>query len=66
MRVALRNLPEGEIAAVGRHGRQTGDDIRLSYPVSILKHGNLLDPEDVIRGMHRAYEYFVENGKIET
>jgi hypothetical protein len=49
MQNALRNLPEGEITAVGRNGKQTGKDIRLSCPASIVKIGALLDPDDVLR-----------------
>lgn len=65
MQQALRNLPEGEITAIGKHGRLTGKDIRLSYPARILKSGSLLDLEDVVRALREAYNYFVENGKIE-
>ena len=42
MQRALRNLPEGEVVARGRHGRLTGNDIRLSYPATISKNGSLL------------------------
>lgn len=65
MQQALRNLPEGEITAIGKNGRVTGNDIRLSYPVRILSNGSLLDPADVRAKLRAAYEYFVENGKIE-
>lgn len=65
MQQALRNLPEGEVTAIGKTGRITGNDIRLSYPVRVLSNGSLLDPEDVRRKLRSAYEYFVENGKIE-
>jgi hypothetical protein len=65
MQQALRNLPQGEITAIGKHGRITGKDIRLNYPARILKTGSLLDPDDVIRALREAYNYFVENGKIE-
>lgn len=64
MQQALRNLPEGEITAVGKHGRQSGGDIRLSFPVSVLCNGSLLDPNDVRSKLRSAYDYFVENGKI--
>lgn len=64
MQQALRNLPDGEITAVGKHGRQSGKDIRLSYPVRVLYSGSLLDPEDVRAKLRSAYDYFVENGKI--
>lgn len=65
MQQALRNLPEGEITAIGKHGKLTGKDIRLSYPANILKSGSLLDPDDVFRALRQAYTHFVKNGKIE-
>lgn len=65
MQEALRNLPEGEITAIGRNGRMTGSDIRLSHPANVLKSGNLLDPNDVVRALREAYRFFVENGKID-
>lgn len=65
MQEALRNLPEGEITAIGPHGRMTGNDIRLSHPANVLKSGNLLDPTDVIRALREAYQFFVDNGKID-
>jgi hypothetical protein len=65
MQHALRNLPEGEITAVGRNGKQTGKDIRLSHSASVLKSGNLLDPGDVIRALREAHQFFIKNGKIE-
>jgi len=64
MQLALRNLPEGEIVAEGRHGRLTGKDLRLSYTARIEELGSLLDPNDVLRAMREAYAYFVENGRI--
>jgi len=66
MQQALRNLPDGEITAIGKHGRLTGNDIRLSYPVRVLATGSLLDPNDVRAKLRSAYDYFVENGKIEA
>ncbi|MBC7584164.1 MAG: hypothetical protein H7316_10490 [Tardiphaga sp.] len=66
MQHALRNLPEGEITAVGRNGKQSGKDIRLSHPASVLKVGNILDPGDVVRALREAHQFFVDNGKIET
>lgn len=65
MQEALRNLPEGEITAIGRNGRMTGNDIRLSHPVNVIKSGNLLDPADVVRALREAYKFFVDNGKID-
>lgn len=66
MQQVLRNLPDGEITAVGKHGRLTGNDIRLSYPVRVLLTGSLPDPNDVRAKLKAAYDYFVENGKIEA
>lgn len=65
MHKALRNLPEGEVTAIGKTGRMTGKDIRLSYPVNIRSNGSLLDPCDVREKLRSAYDYFVSNGKIE-
>lgn len=65
MQQALRNLPEGEITAIGKHGRMSGRDIRLSFPARVERQGNLLEPGDVIRAFIQAYDYFVQNGKIE-
>jgi hypothetical protein len=64
MQQALRNLPDGEITAVGKMGKLSGNDIRLSYPVRVLCNGSLLDPEDVRSKLRSAYDYFIENGKI--
>lgn len=64
MQHALRHLPDGEITAVGRHGRQSGNDIRLSYAVRVSSNGSLLDPNDVRIKLRSAYDYFVDNGKI--
>lgn len=64
MQEALRNLPEGEITARGPGGRMTGNDIRLSHRVNVLKIGSLLDPEDVVRALREAYQHFLDNGKI--
>lgn len=66
MQQALRNLPDGEITAVGKHGKLTGKDIRLSYPVRVLSTGSLLDPTDVRAKLSDAYDYFIANGKIEA
>jgi hypothetical protein len=65
MQQALRNLPAGEITARGLDGKMTGNDIRLSHRVSVLKSGSLLDPQDVIRALREAHQCFVDNGKIE-
>jgi hypothetical protein len=65
MQQALRNLPEGEITAVGRDGKMTGNDIRLSHRVNVLKNGSLLDANDVVRALREAHKYFVDNGKID-
>nr|WP_321512612.1 hypothetical protein [uncultured Hyphomonas sp.] len=65
MQRALRNLPEGDITAKGRFGKQSGKDIRLSYPARVLTKNSLPDIEDVRAKMWDAYEYFVKNGKID-
>jgi hypothetical protein len=65
MQQMLRNLPEGEIKAIGKHGPITGTDVRLSYPARILQNGSLLNPNDAIPALREAYTYFIENGKIE-
>jgi hypothetical protein len=66
MQHAFRNLPEGEITAIGPNGRQTGKDIRLSHSASILKIGSLLDPEDAVRALREAHKFFIDNGKIDN
>ena len=53
-----------QITAIGRNGRLTGQDIRLSYPARITTIGSLLDPEDVVRALREAHAHFVANGKI--
>jgi hypothetical protein len=64
MQAALRNLPEGEVTAIGRDGKLTGNDLRLSHPVNVKKIGSLLDPADAKRALVEAYEYFHNNGKL--
>jgi hypothetical protein len=66
MQRALRNLPEGEITARGRHGRVSGNDIRLSYPVTIAKNGSLLKHEGVLEAFQEAYRHFRESGQIQS
>lgn len=65
MQQVLRNLPEGEITASGKYGRSRGKDIRLSYPARIITRGSLLDPDDAKAKLRDAYDYFVNNGKID-
>ncbi len=66
MQQALRNLPDGEITAMGKYGKMKGNDIRLSYPVRVLCEGSLYDPNDVRSKLKSAYDYFIENEKIEA
>jgi hypothetical protein len=66
MQEALRNLPEGEITAIGRDGKMTDKDIRLSHPANVIKVGNLLESKDVIRALREAHKYFVDNGKLDV
>lgn len=65
MKRALRNLPDGDIRAVSKSGRQSGRDIRLSYSARVLRQGSLLDPVDVERALREAYDSFGNNGKIQ-
>lgn len=65
MQRALRNLPDGDIRAISKGGRQTGRDVRLSYSARVQKNGSLLDPGDVERALREAYDHFVSNGKIQ-
>lgn len=65
MQDALRNLPEGEIRAIGKNGQLIGKDIRLSHPTSVTKIGSLLDPADALRALRDAYRQMSEAGKIE-
>jgi hypothetical protein len=65
MQQALRNLPDGDITAIGKNGRMSRGDIRLSFNVSIIRNESLLLPSDVRRAMVDTYNYFVSNGKIE-
>jgi len=64
MQEALRHLPDGEITAIGRHGRSTGKDIRLQYNASVLRSNSLLDPQDTLRALREAYQYFRTNGRL--
>lgn len=66
MQRALRNLPDGDIRAVSKNGRQSGRDVRLSYSARVAKIGSLLDPVDVERALREAYDSFVNNGKIQA
>lgn len=65
MQRALRNLPDGDIRAISKEGRQTGRDVRLSHSARVKKNGSLLDPQDVERALREAYDAFVSNGKIQ-
>jgi hypothetical protein len=65
---SARNLPDGEVTAYGRDGKQIGDDLRLSMPMPfelLREHGALLDLSDVRTQLMRVYQRFVEDGKIE-
>jgi hypothetical protein len=64
---AARNLPDGEVIAIGKNGRQIGDDLRLSLemPFRLLREkGALLVLEDARLQLGRVYQRFVEDGKI--
>lgn len=65
---SARNLPDGEVTAFGKDGKQVGDDLRLSMtmPFELLReHGALLELEDTRTQLMRVYQRFVEDGKIE-
>ncbi|MFL9503009.1 hypothetical protein ACJMQP_23370 [Rhodopseudomonas palustris] len=65
---SARNLPDGEVTAFGRDGKQIGDDLRLSLPMPfelLREHGALLDLEDARTQLMRVYQRFIEDGKIE-
>lgn len=65
---SARNLPDGEVTAFGKDGKQIGDDLRLSMPMpfELLRvHGALLDLDDARTQLLRVYQRFIEDGKIE-
>ena len=65
---SARNLPDGEVTAYGKDGKQIGDDLRLSMPMPfelLREHGALLDLNDARTQLMRVYQRFVEDGKIE-
>ncbi|UWU88166.1 hypothetical protein N2605_17495 [Bradyrhizobium yuanmingense] len=65
---SARNLPDGEVTAFGKDGKQIGDDLRLSMPMPfalLREHGALLDLDDARTQLMRVYQRFVEDGKIE-
>jgi hypothetical protein len=65
---SARNLPDGEVTAFGKDGKQIGDDLRLSMPMPfelVREHGALLDLADARTQLLRVYQRFVEDGKIE-
>lgn len=64
---AARNLPDGEVIALGKGGKQVGDDLRLSMPMPIKlirERGALLDLEDTRTKLLRVYQRFTEDDKI--
>jgi hypothetical protein len=66
--VAARHLPDGQIKAVGNHGRADGDDLRLSanMPFEPLSDASaLLDLADTRSKLLTVYQRFVEDGMIE-
>ena len=65
---SARNLPDGEVTAFGKDGKQIGDDLRLSMPMPfelLREHGALLNLNDARTQLIRVYQRFVEDGKIE-
>lgn len=64
---AARNLPDGEVIAFGKGGKQVGDDLRLSMslPVKLVRDkGALLDLEDARLKLLRVYQRLMEDNKI--
>ena len=64
---AARNLPDGEVIAFGKGGKQIGDDLRLSMPIPVKlvrDKGALLDLEDARTKLLRVYQRFTEDNKI--
>ncbi|HEY4250652.1 MAG TPA: hypothetical protein VGM87_05615 [Roseomonas sp.] len=66
---AARNLPDGEVRAIGKQGRQVGNDLRLSAPMPfkpVRPRSSLLQLDDAREKMLRVYHRFVEDSKIEA
>ena len=65
---AGRNLPDGEVRAIGRDGKQVGNDLRLSAPMPfklVRDRSSLIELDNARQQMLRAFQRFVEDGKIE-
>lgn len=64
---AARDLPEGQVRAIGKDGKVTGNDLRLqsSMPFDRLRpNGTLLDLENTRSQLLKVYHRFVDDGKI--
>jgi hypothetical protein len=64
---AARDLPDGQVKAIGRDGRATGSDLRLQTEMPVHRvraNGSLLDLDDARSQLLRVYVRFVEDGKI--
>ena len=65
---AARDLPEGQVRAIGRDGKAKGTDLRLQteMPFKRLRpNGALLDTLDARDQLMKVYTRFVEDGKID-
>ncbi len=64
MQMALRNIPEGEIAVEGKDGKQRGNDIRLKYDTSVETDGALLVWRSWQKALWDAHNKFVRDDQI--
>ncbi|MFH5926147.1 hypothetical protein [Roseomonas xinghualingensis] len=65
---AARNLPDGEVRAIGRDGKQIGSDLRLSTPMPfemVRARGSLIKLDSAKAQLQRVYQRFVEDKKID-
>lgn len=65
---AARNLPDGEVRAIGRDGKQVGNDLRLSASMPfkpVRERSSLLELDSTREALLRTYQRFVEDGKID-
>lgn len=63
----VSEIEEDEIVLKGKHGKQMGKLIMLSYPhARVAELGSLLDPDDALRALIEAFNYFVNNRYIES
>ncbi len=66
--VGLRNLPDGEVTVIGKHGRATGADARLYYDIPINRvseKSGLLVLEHAKEQMQEVHRRLLQDGKIQ-